>query len=94
VDIIILLINQMQIFIRGCDKTRTLDVKSTDTILDIKKNFQHITKIPYYMQQLTYRSKFLDNHLRLKDYEIESECTLYFSITNYDNINELIKIIK
>lgn len=69
----------MQIFLRG-KNTYVVDVEKTDTILHIKSLIYAKEKIPSRFLLLTAGTKCLDDDKTLGDYEIGSECTIYFRV--------------
>ena len=67
----------MQIFVRTLTgKTITLDVKSDDTIADVKTKVQNKVNIKSVMQRLIFGGKALEDQRTLSDYNIQRESTL------------------
>ena len=54
----------------------TLEVRSTDSIADVKQMIQDEGGIPIYKQFLSYAGRLLDDDHTLRDYNITEECTL------------------
>ncbi|AES99097.2 putative E3 ubiquitin-protein ligase SIN [Medicago truncatula] len=68
----------MQIFIDIMyeNKRFPLMVKSSDTILDVKKKIQDKEGIPVHEQRLDFASKQLENHQTLASYNIQEKSTM------------------
>jgi hypothetical protein len=71
----------MQIFVRTLTgKTITLDVKSDDTIADVKTKVQNKVNIKSVMQRLIFGGKALEDQQTLSDYNIQRESTLELTL--------------
>ena len=58
-------------------KTTTLDVTSTDTIYDVKHNFQEKEGNPVDQQRFIFVGKQLEDHRTLSDYQIQNGTTVH-----------------
>jgi ubiquitin len=68
----------MQIFIKNLiGNTILLEVKSTDTILDIKNKINEIDGILPEYQRLTFKGKELYDPRTLEDHDINNEETIH-----------------
>jgi ubiquitin-large subunit ribosomal protein L40e len=73
---------QMQIFIKIMyeNKRIPLMVKSSDTILDVKKKVQDKEGIPVHHQRLFFSEKQLENRQTLASYNIQEKSTMEISL--------------
>jgi ubiquitin len=73
---------QMQIFIKIMyeNKRIPLMVKSSDTILDVKKKVQDKEGIPVHQQRLFFSEKQLENRQTLASYNIQEKSTMEISL--------------
>ncbi|KAF8102638.1 hypothetical protein N665_0197s0002 [Sinapis alba] len=70
----------MRIFLNICDKTRvtriTLDVKSSDTVSNLKAKIQDKEGIPIEKQKLLFTGRFMKDEYTLADYNVQKENTI------------------
>ena len=69
-----------QIFVKPENKTLTLGVRASDTILSVKKKIHERGYVEPDVQSLRYGGKFLEDERVLSDYNIQKESQLQFSI--------------
>ena len=68
----------MQIFVKLlAGKVITLDVQTTDTVLDLKKKIAAVEKIGIDKLKLIFSGNTLENDKKLNEYDIEEESTVY-----------------
>lgn len=73
-----LVLKHMKIFVKTITNRKIiLNVKTSDTVGDVKSKIQEITKIPSYVQRLIFADRQLDDSWMLSDYEIQKESTLH-----------------
>ena len=72
----------IQIFVKGLDgKTKTINIRKTDTIAKIKEEVKHKTGVPPLQQRLIFGGKQLEDHRLASDYNIEKENTLFLGMS-------------
>lgn len=83
--------DRMQIFVRVLGaKTIALMVKSSDTILSVKKQIEHKKRIPFAKQRLIYGGKQLENESTLANYDIQRDSTLHLVLRlDFDRLMEI-----
>ncbi|KDQ12176.1 hypothetical protein BOTBODRAFT_146882 [Botryobasidium botryosum FD-172 SS1] len=68
----------IQIFVKNLDgKTITINIKSTDTIKQLKAKVEEKTRVPARAQRLIFSGKQLEDGRLLSDYNIQKENTLF-----------------
>jgi hypothetical protein len=68
---------QMQInLLRSSGRRFPLTVKSSDTIIDVKKRIFEMVRIPVHQQILMFNDMYLDNNMTLAYYNIQEMSTL------------------
>jgi 5S rRNA maturation endonuclease (ribonuclease M5) len=68
---------EFQIFIRRVDgRTTTMDVRSSNTIQQLKERFDFTDHVPVHQQRLLFQDAELENSRTLQSYNIRSQSTL------------------
>jgi hypothetical protein len=67
---------QMQIFVRSRSGIITLSVKSSDTIINVKKKIFEMEGIPVHQQMLMFKGNHLNDNMTLANYNIQEKSTL------------------
>ena len=70
---------RMQIFVKPENKTLTLDVKASDTVLSVKQKIHERGYAEPKLQSLRYGGKSLEDDKVLSDYNIQKESQLQYS---------------
>ena len=78
----------MQIFVKiECEKTISLEVVQTESVLSVKEKIQTIEGIPLEAQKLSCGVVELINSRTLSDYNIKKESTICFSLETTERIS-------
>lgn len=71
--------DKYQIFIKTMTgKVKSMEIKSSDTILDIKKKIEFEEGIPVYQQKFIFHGKIIEDEKSAADCNIQKESTIHF----------------
>jgi hypothetical protein len=69
----------MQVFIRNAN-TLTFEIRSTDTIADVKFKYFERTGIPPQYIVLSYYGKYLNDNKEISEYNITKDTTIHMHV--------------